>query len=53
MGYQNAFIVAGLTALAQTAVFYLLIKFGREMRKKSAPHYLRYVQQIKEDGLAH
>ncbi|EON98483.1 putative mfs transporter protein [Phaeoacremonium minimum UCRPA7] len=53
MGYQNAFIVAGLTALAQTAVFYLFIKFGREMRKKSAPRYLRYVQQIKEDGLAH
>jgi len=53
MGYQDAFLLAAFTALAQTAVFLVFIKWGRQIRKASVDRYLKYVQQVKDDGLLH
>ncbi|KAK4934834.1 hypothetical protein LTR10_024002 [Elasticomyces elasticus] len=53
MGYQNAFLVAAFVALAQISVFFAFIKWGRGMRKATAPRYLNYVSQMKAGGLTH
>ncbi|KAK5216424.1 hypothetical protein LTR72_010598 [Exophiala xenobiotica] len=53
MGYQNAFITAACVACAQISLFLVFIKWGRRMRKASAPRYLKYVRQIEDDGLVH
>lgn len=53
MGYQNAFLVAAFAALAVISSFLVYIKFGRELRRKSAQRYLKYVKQMEEDGVKH
>lgn len=53
LGYRNAFLVAAFTALAQTAMFLVFIKWGRQIRKAGVSKYLKYVQQVKDDGLLH
>ncbi|KAH7126064.1 major facilitator superfamily domain-containing protein [Dactylonectria macrodidyma] len=53
MGYQNAFIVAAFTALAQISLFLVFIRWGRQFRKASVDRYWMYVQQVKDDGLLH
>lgn len=53
LGYQNAFLIAAFVALAQISLCFVFIKYGKGLRKASVPRYLKYVQQVKEDGLAH
>ncbi|RSL86545.1 hypothetical protein CEP51_002742 [Fusarium floridanum] len=53
MGYQNAFLVAAFTALAQLSLFLVFIRWGRHFRKASVSRYWKYVQQVKDDGLLH
>jgi hypothetical protein len=53
MGYQNAFIVAACVSLAQFALAFVFIRYGKQMRRNSAEKYARYVQKAKAVGLAH
>lgn len=53
MGYQNTFLVAGFVAMAQVSIFFVMIKYGRRLRKANIARYWKYVQQVQEDGLAH
>jgi len=53
MGYQNAFIVAACVSLAQFALAFVFIRYGKQMRRSSAEKYARYVQRAKAEGLAH
>lgn len=53
MGLQNAFLVAAFVGMAQVATFLIFVKFGKSMRRTSAPRYVKYVQQMASDGLVH
>ncbi|KAL4904498.1 hypothetical protein BDW74DRAFT_178604 [Aspergillus multicolor] len=53
IGYQNAFLIAAFAGLAQTSVFFIFVKWGRQLRKASVGRYWKYVQQVKDDGLLH
>lgn len=39
MVYQNAFLVAGFVAMAQVSIFFVLIKYGRRLRKANIARY--------------
>jgi hypothetical protein len=53
LGYQNAFLIAAFVALAQISFCFVFIKWGRQLRKASVLRYWKFVQQVKEDGLAY
>ncbi|KAI5207719.1 MFS general substrate transporter [Aureobasidium subglaciale] len=53
MGLQNAFILAAFAGLAQCLTFFAMVKWGKELRKKSAGKYAKYVQKMAESGLVH
>ncbi|KAM5354916.1 hypothetical protein ACJ41O_001562 [Fusarium nematophilum] len=53
MGYQNAFLVAAFTALAQLSSFLVFIRWGRQFRTANVARYWKHVQQVKDDGLLH
>jgi len=53
MGYQNAFILAAFVAMVQISLFFLLIKYGKRLRKASIPRYWKYVNQLQAEGLVH
>ncbi|KAF6835322.1 major facilitator superfamily transporter [Colletotrichum plurivorum] len=44
MGWQNAFLVAAFAALAQIALFLVMIKWGRKLRQNSVESYWRHRQ---------
>ncbi|KAH9826482.1 MFS general substrate transporter [Teratosphaeria destructans] len=53
MGYQNAFLVAAFAGTAQCASFFLFVKWGKMLRRQSAPRYAKYVEKMASDGLIH
>jgi len=53
MGLQNAFIVAAFAGMAQCMTFFLLTKWGKDLRISSAARYSKYVTQMAESGLVH
>ncbi|KAI4715994.1 MFS general substrate transporter [Aureobasidium sp. EXF-10727] len=53
MGLQNAFILAAFAGLAQCLTFFVMVKWGKELRRKSASKYAKYVQKMAESGLVH
>lgn len=53
MGYQNAFILAACAGVAQVLTFLIFVKWGKRWRRASADRYLRYVEQLREAGVAH
>ncbi|TDZ35036.1 putative MFS-type transporter [Colletotrichum spinosum] len=44
MGWQDAFLVAAFAALAQIALFWVMVKRGRHIRQASVDSYWRYRQ---------
>lgn len=53
MGLQNAFILAAFAGLAQCLSFLVFVKWGKGMRRRSAPRYAKYVEQMASNGLVH
>jgi hypothetical protein len=53
MGLQNAFILAAFAGLAQCATFYLMVKYGKGLRRQSKERYAKYVAQMAESGVLH
>ncbi|TKA47271.1 hypothetical protein B0A54_02749 [Friedmanniomyces endolithicus] len=53
MGLQNAFILAAFVGMAQCATFLILVKYGKELRRKSAPGYAKYVEKVASSGMLH
>ncbi|KAG9675500.1 MFS general substrate transporter, partial [Aureobasidium melanogenum] len=53
MGLQNAFITAAFAGLAQCLTFLVMVKWGKDLRRKSASRYAKYVQKMAESGLVH
>ncbi|TVY68558.1 putative MFS-type transporter [Fusarium oxysporum f. sp. cubense] len=47
MGYQNCFISAAFIALAACSVCFVMIKFGKSLRQRSAPRYHELVDDDK------
>ena len=53
MGLQNAFIVAAFAGMAQVATFFLMIRWGKGLRRDSGPRYAKYVEKMASDGMVH
>lgn len=53
MGYQNAFLVAAFAGMAQCATVFIFIKYGKELRRRSAPRYAKYVEKMASSGVLH
>lgn len=53
MGLQNAFITAAFAGMAQCATFFIFVKYGKGMRRSSAPRYAKYVEKMASSGLVH
>ena len=53
LGLQNAFIVAAIAAVVQCATFLIFVKYGKILRRKSAPKYARYVESMAATGTGH
>ncbi|KAK3647789.1 hypothetical protein LTR56_000686 [Elasticomyces elasticus] len=53
MGLQNAFILAAFAGMAQVATFYIFVKYGKNLRRRSAPRYAKYVEKMASSGLIH
>ena len=53
MGFQNAFLVAAFVGMAQVLTFLIFVKYGKTLRRRSAPRYVKYVQEMASDGLVH
>jgi hypothetical protein len=53
MGLQNCFITAAFVGLAQVMTVWMMIKWGKELRRKSVPRYSKYVQEMTEAGMVH
>ncbi|KAG7405162.1 putative MFS-type transporter [Fusarium oxysporum f. sp. rapae] len=47
MGYQNCFISAAFVALAACSACFVMIKFGKSLRQRSAPRYHELVDDDK------
>lgn len=53
LGYQNCFISAAFIGMACSAVFLVMIKFGKSFRVKSREKYWRLVLENREKGMGH
>lgn len=53
MGLQNAFIIAAFAGMAQCATFFIFVKYGKTLRKGSAPRYAKYVERMASSGMIH
>lgn len=53
MGLQNCFITAGLIGMVQVGTVFVMIKYGKELRKKSIPRYSKYVEEMAKSGMLH
>ena len=53
MGLQNAFIVAAFVGMAQCATFFIFVRYGKSLRRSSAPRYAKYVQKMASSGMVH
>lgn len=53
MGLQNAFLVAAFAGMAQVATFFIFVKFGKNLRRNSAPRYKKYVDKMAIQGMLH
>jgi hypothetical protein len=47
MGYQNCFISAAFVGMAASAVFFVMIKYGKVLRARSASRYFEIVKSEK------
>ena len=53
MGLQNAFILAAFAGMAQCTTFFIFVKYGKSLRRKSAPKYAKYVEKMAKSGVLH
>ncbi|KAK4542452.1 hypothetical protein LTR36_006704 [Oleoguttula mirabilis] len=53
LGLQNAFIVAAFAGMAQVATFFLLVRYGKTLRRRSAARYAVYVEKMASSGMIH
>ncbi|PSN60646.1 MFS transporter-like protein [Corynespora cassiicola Philippines] len=53
MGLQNCFITAACVGLAQVATIFIMMKYGKELRRKSIPRYGKYVEEMAKSGMVH
>jgi len=53
MGLQNAFILAAFAGMAQCLTFLIFVKYGKGLRRASAPRYARYVEKMAASGALH
>ncbi len=47
LGYQNCFISAAFVGMAASSVFFIMIKYGKGLRAKSAARYWALVAEEK------
>ena len=53
MGLQYAFFVAAFAGMGQCATFFIFVKFGKGLRRKSAARYRKYVDKMASQGVVH
>lgn len=53
MGLQNSFIMAAFIGMAQVATVFVMIKYGKQLRKASIPRYAKYVEEMAKSGMLH
>ena len=53
LGLQNAFVVAAIAGMLQCATFLIFVKYGKTLRRSSAPGYARYVESMAATGMSH
>ncbi|KAK5123781.1 hypothetical protein LTR85_002417 [Meristemomyces frigidus] len=53
LGLQNAFIVAAFAGMAQVATFYIFVRYGKTLRRRSAARYAVYVEKMASSGMIH
>lgn len=53
MGLQNAFLIAAFVGMAQISTFFIFVKYGKGLRRKSAGRYAKYVARIASAGVVH
>ncbi|KIW36495.1 uncharacterized protein PV06_11262 [Exophiala oligosperma] len=53
LGYQNAFLLAAFIGLAHNLTIFPVMKWGRELRRRSATTYWRYLESAREKGISH
>ena len=53
MGLQNAFIVAAFAGLVQCCSFFLMVRWGKGLRRDSSAKYAKYVEKMASDGMVH
>ncbi|KKY16779.1 putative mfs transporter [Diplodia seriata] len=53
MGLRNCFVTAACVGLAQCATFLLMVRWGKDLRRKSVARYARYVEEMAKSGMIH
>lgn len=53
MGLQNCFITAAFVGLAQVCTVFVMIKYGKGLRRKSVGRYAKYVDVMAKSGMVH
>lgn len=53
MGLQNCFITAAFVGLAQVCTIFVMMKYGKQLRKSSIPRYGKYVEEMAKSGMVH
>ncbi|KAF9873809.1 major facilitator superfamily transporter [Colletotrichum karsti] len=53
MGYRNTYIIVGVIGFVWNASIFIMAKYGRTMREKSAKRYWEHVAKAHAKGLSH
>ncbi|KAK3722972.1 hypothetical protein LTR37_002118 [Vermiconidia calcicola] len=53
MGLQNAFLLAAFAGMAQCATFFIVVRYGKQLRRDSAERYRKYVNKMAYLGVVH
>lgn len=53
LGYQNCFISAAFIGMACSAVFLVVVRWGKTVRKRSREKYWRIVGENRARGMSH
>jgi hypothetical protein len=53
MGLQNCFITAAFVGLAQVCTVFVMIRYGKSLRKASVERYAKYLDVMAKSGMVH
>jgi hypothetical protein len=53
MGLRNCFITAAFVGLAQVCTVFAMIRWGKELRRRSVARYGKFVEEMSKSGMVH